>query len=231
MREDSNEVAACPGYWTQRPSISVEVEITVSDESSSTDVYPKAKIDGFELGMFVSYGDCGDAWVEAPDGRIAGLIWETGSQRRFTTAIEPDERRWGTFAVALPLPLTTDSEAEEYLRALLPELRARWEATVARASLAIAQLEWWPDYGNELFWLRNGRGGERIPIENLRLTPTLQEALRRWIARYDDENLSAGAESEWIVEGIRLLAASRAELAGRYAIVVTEPYWGEQPSE
>jgi hypothetical protein len=36
------------------------------------------------------------------------------------TYFEPDERRWGTYSVALPLPLTTDSEAEEYLRALLP---------------------------------------------------------------------------------------------------------------
>jgi hypothetical protein len=100
-----------------------------------------------------------------------------------------------------------------------------------KATSADAKLEWWPDYGNELFWLRNGRGGKRILIENLQLSATLQDALRRWVALYDDERLSAGDQSEWIIEGIRLLAESRAELSGRFSIVVTEPYWGEQPSE
>lgn len=37
-------------------------------------VYPEATLDGFTLGMFVSYDDCGDAWVRAPDGCIATLI-------------------------------------------------------------------------------------------------------------------------------------------------------------
>jgi len=36
--------------------------------------------------------------------------------------------RWGTYAVQQPLPMTTDDEAAEYLRALLPELRRRWLA-------------------------------------------------------------------------------------------------------
>jgi hypothetical protein len=90
--------------------------------------YPVGHADGFEMGMFVSYGDCGDAWVIAPDGRPASIVWETSSPSYFRTLIEPNEYRWGTFAVALPLPLTVDSEADEYLRALLPELRARWLA-------------------------------------------------------------------------------------------------------
>jgi hypothetical protein len=36
--------------------------------------------------------------------------------------------RWGTFNVRLPLPMTTDIEAAEFLRALLPSLRPHWEA-------------------------------------------------------------------------------------------------------
>lgn len=40
--------------------------------------YPRATVEGFTMGMFVSYDDCGDAWVEAPDGAVATLIWETG---------------------------------------------------------------------------------------------------------------------------------------------------------
>jgi len=90
--------------------------------------YPSAIVDGFEIGMFVSFIDCGDAWVQAPDGRVAGLVWETAPEAYFTTLTEPDESRWGTYAVALSLPFTSDEEAEAYLRALLPELRQRWNA-------------------------------------------------------------------------------------------------------
>ena len=83
--------------------------------------------------MFVSYDDCGDALVVAPDGRSAGLIWETGEPAYFRESIAPDpvadpSGRWGTYAVQQPLPLTTDAEAEAYLAALLPELRTRWMA-------------------------------------------------------------------------------------------------------
>lgn len=76
--------------------------------------------------MFVSYDDCGDAWVVAPDGRIAGLVWESGDATYFRTIREPDEERWGTYAVSQPLPMTTDAEAAGYLRAILPQLRSQW---------------------------------------------------------------------------------------------------------
>ena len=89
--------------------------------------YPRAEVEGFTLGMFVSYGDCGDAWVRSPDGGIAGLVWETGNPGYFRELIAPDPAgRWGTYAVQLDLPLTTDAEAGAYLRALLPELIPRW---------------------------------------------------------------------------------------------------------
>ena len=52
----------------------------------------------------MSYDDCGDAWVKAPDGAVAGLIWETGEPAYFKVAIEPNGARWGTYAVQLPLP-------------------------------------------------------------------------------------------------------------------------------
>lgn len=91
--------------------------------------YPRARVGGFELGMFVSYDDCGDAWVAGPDGRIAGLVWESGNPAYFRTLMEPDVQRWGTYAVQLPLPMTTDDEAVAYLTALLPELQPRWEAS------------------------------------------------------------------------------------------------------
>jgi hypothetical protein len=91
--------------------------------------YPGAEVDGFTIGMFVSYGDVGDAWVRAPDGGIAGLIWETGAPESISIRIPAEPGgRWGTFNVRLPLPMTTDAEAAEYLGALLPSLRPHWEA-------------------------------------------------------------------------------------------------------
>jgi len=90
-------------------------------------VYPVAEVEGFRMGMFVSYDTCGDAWVEAPDGSMGTLIWETG-EPLFEEIIPPDPNgRWGTFSVRQPLPLTTDAEAAAYLAALVPELRRRWE--------------------------------------------------------------------------------------------------------
>ena len=90
--------------------------------------YPEAEVDGFLLGMFASHGDCGDAWVRAPDGSFGTLIWETGVPEDFRVRILPDpDGRWGTYNVRLPLPLTTNEEAAEYLRALLPRLGTCWE--------------------------------------------------------------------------------------------------------
>jgi hypothetical protein len=89
--------------------------------------YPAAQVDGFEIGMLVSYDDCGDAWVKAPDGSLATLIWETGQPAYFEVSIEPNEARWGTYAVQLSQPLTSNEEAAAYLAALLPDLRPRWQ--------------------------------------------------------------------------------------------------------
>jgi hypothetical protein len=98
----------------------------MTNEADDSEVYPTGFADGFELWMFVSYGDCGDALVIAPDGREAGLIWETGDSWSFATSIEPNKGRWGTYAVTQPLPLTTDAEADAYLAALLPRLIPLW---------------------------------------------------------------------------------------------------------
>lgn len=96
--------------------------------------YPTATVDGFTIGMFVSYGDCGDAWVSAPDGGTAGLIWETGEREYFKVSIPPDPAgRWGTFAAQLALPLTSDDEAAAYLAALLPSLTPFWHEWRSRA--------------------------------------------------------------------------------------------------
>lgn len=90
---------------------------------------PTAVVDGFTMRMFVSYGNAGEAWVQAPDGGIATLSWETGSPAVFEESVAPKPAgRWGAYTVRLDLPLRTDPEAEAYLQALLPDLIPRWHA-------------------------------------------------------------------------------------------------------
>ena len=117
------------------PSSPGPVESSRTPAQNTTDArmvdehgYPTAEVDGFTIGMFTSFGTSGDAWVEAPDGSIATLIWGTGDKRVFREERAPERGgRWGTYAVELPLPMTTDEEAAAYLRELLLELRPRWE--------------------------------------------------------------------------------------------------------
>jgi hypothetical protein len=90
--------------------------------------YPETEVEGF---LFVVCGHDrgrGDALVRGPDGGVATLIWATGEPFLFDVVIQPGtDRRCGTYAVRVPLPLTTDKEAADYLRAVLPELRQWWE--------------------------------------------------------------------------------------------------------
>ncbi len=88
------------------------------------------EVDGFRLGMITDFlaqpTDAGDAFVVAPDGSRAGLVWETGADPYLREVLPPDERRWGVWAVGQPLPMTTLDEAREYLAAIVPSLRRRW---------------------------------------------------------------------------------------------------------
>ena len=71
----------------------------------------------------------GDAFVIAPDGSRAGLVWESEvDDAYFHEVLPPNEIRWGVWAVGLPLPLRTAGDALQFLEALIPELRLRWEA-------------------------------------------------------------------------------------------------------
>lgn len=91
--------------------------------------YPEAEVDGFLLVMFVSYETHGEALVRGPDGGLATLVWSSGGPYELRALTDSwTDTRWGSFAATVPLPLTTDAEAAEYLRALLPDLRPRWEA-------------------------------------------------------------------------------------------------------
>ena len=74
----------------------------------------------------------------APDGSRAGLVWQSECAPYFQEIMAPGLDRWGVWAAGLALPMTTSDEARDYLAALLPHLRSRWEA--------------WRDAGNGPRW-------------------------------------------------------------------------------
>jgi len=81
-----------------------------------------AEAGGFRLGMITDFlsepATDGDAYVIAPDGSRAGLVWQSGCAPYFEEVIAPQQSRWGVWAVGLPLPMTTRAEARDYLAAL-----------------------------------------------------------------------------------------------------------------
>ena len=89
------------------------------------------EVDGFKLGIITELepgDDGGDAFVVAPDGSRAGLVWEIFTPTYFREILPPDEGRWGVLGVAFAEPMDTHEDARRNLAAMLPELRLRWEA-------------------------------------------------------------------------------------------------------
>jgi hypothetical protein len=101
------------------------------------DVLDGIEIDGFGLGTISALGpaDWGDAFVIAPDGSRAGIVWELGEadgSLREVLAFEPD--RWGVWEVSFPRPMLSEDDARENFRAIVPALRVKWEEWKARHS-------------------------------------------------------------------------------------------------
>jgi hypothetical protein len=74
--------------------------------------------------------DWGDAFVVAPDGSRAGIIWEVGTSVMEATG-PPDEDRWGVFHVGFARRVHEELELVEQLQEWLPELRRHhlmWKA-------------------------------------------------------------------------------------------------------
>ena len=94
-------------------------------------VLDDVSVEGFTLGAITDFEaepcDAGDAFVVAPDGSRAGLVWEV-SPTEYIEEVRPFERdRWGVWAVSFPYPMVNRANARKNLVAVLPELKARWE--------------------------------------------------------------------------------------------------------
>lgn len=71
----------------------------------------ETEMDGWVLGAITAFEEpdgctSGDAFVQAPDGSRAGIVWEVGEGE--LSQIAPiTEDRWGVWAVWLPSPIRT----------------------------------------------------------------------------------------------------------------------------
>jgi hypothetical protein len=91
--------------------------------------------DGFRLGIISALGpdDYGDAFVIAPDGSRARLVWEVGESREVSEVSGFEPGRWGVWAVEFARPMRSTDDAQRNLEDILPALRPKWEARKAAA--------------------------------------------------------------------------------------------------
>ena len=91
-------------------------------------VVAESATDGWYLGTITDYADpngCdfGDAYVVAPDGSRAGLVWQVGEG--VTELILPsDAGRWGVYSVWFAHSIHTTEELVTAFRRILPELQS-----------------------------------------------------------------------------------------------------------
>ena len=91
------------------------------------------QVDGFRLGLISGTEDDaagGDAFIVAPDGSRAGLVWDRAVD---PTEVKPAQvyrytpDRWGVWAVRVPCSMSTEDDRLANLRELVIALRPKWE--------------------------------------------------------------------------------------------------------
>jgi hypothetical protein len=87
-------------------------------------------VDGFTIGKITDWEaepcEAGDAFVIAPDGGRAGLVWEFCDPSYFREIMPIEAGRWGVWGVGFHLPMNSRENARKNLDSILPELKLRW---------------------------------------------------------------------------------------------------------
>jgi len=87
--------------------------------------------DGWYFGAITEYAhpdgcDSGDAFVVAPDGSRAGLVWDVG-EGELTEICAPEAGRWGVYRIWFPRVVRTTDDLVVCFRAVLPQLQRIYE--------------------------------------------------------------------------------------------------------
>jgi hypothetical protein len=90
-------------------------------------VVPETYRDGWCLGAITEFADpsrCtwGDAYMVAPDGTRAGLVWK-GGDGEMDEILPPAPDRWGVYSVWFPHPIRTAEDLAQGFRTVLPQLK------------------------------------------------------------------------------------------------------------
>jgi hypothetical protein len=95
-------------------------------------------VDGFTLGKITDWEaepcETGDAFVIAPDGSRAGIVWEVCDSPYFEAVMPIEAARWGVWGVSIPLPMTSRENARKNLEFILSRLKSRWMEWKSRFS-------------------------------------------------------------------------------------------------
>lgn len=99
-------------------------------------IVPETETDGWFYGAITECLDAngceeGDAYVVAPDGTRAGLVWEVGYQR-IDEVCAPSADRWGVYAVGFVRPVRTLDDLIFNFRQILPDLKRKHEQVIGK---------------------------------------------------------------------------------------------------
>jgi hypothetical protein len=91
----------------------------------------------------------------------------------------------------------------------------------------VTTLEFWPDYGSGPLW----EDGKAIDPLSIGLPHELADEIAAWNREYVEDKLPLEGRGDvaWLNEGVTLLHRMRAALGVGIPVVVTEPWWGEDP--
>jgi hypothetical protein len=88
-------------------------------------------VEGFTFGTITDFelepADEGDAFVIAPDGSRAGIVWQISPESNFEQIIPFEANRWGVYSVAFAHPMRNREGARLNLKSLVSQLRTKWE--------------------------------------------------------------------------------------------------------
>lgn len=103
-------------------------------------IIEETETDGWRYGTITVHDDpngceSGDGFIVAPNGSRAGVVWELGTDTRYSEVgtnsvyeiMAPEKDRWGVYGVWFPKPTRTVTDVVDCFRAILPELRAIYE--------------------------------------------------------------------------------------------------------
>jgi hypothetical protein len=93
---------------------------------------PKSEKDGFVFGAITraragTSASWGDAYVVAPDGSRAGIVWVTKGPVT-EVVLPPESGRWGVYQFLFEQPVESDAQLIRNLHTILPRLKELYAA-------------------------------------------------------------------------------------------------------